>query len=215
MTTFNIYIVQNKLNGKCYVGKTINPADRYRAHFNNYYNSLIGRTIRKYGKENFEFTVIEEHSSEVECFEAEQFFIQYLQTKFPNVYNLTDGGENPPVNYGKYNFCFGKKGKLHPRFGMKRTWEPRLGCKHTEETKAAISVKLSGEKNHNFGKRSKRAMNIVVTEIVNNNFERHFDSITLADKYYNISKANISACLNGKRKSCKNKSLTFKHGELN
>ena len=54
-----IYLTINKINGKKYIGQTINPQLRYNAHKSNYknpnhieYNSLIHKAFRKYGFNN-------------------------------------------------------------------------------------------------------------------------------------------------------------------
>lgn len=47
-----VYLIVNMVNGKRYVGQAIQPlAKRFNAHA--YADSLIGKAIRKYGKENF------------------------------------------------------------------------------------------------------------------------------------------------------------------
>ena len=61
-----IYCYTNKINGKKYVGQTINAEQRYNAHKSNYqnpnnteYNSLIHKAFRKYGLDNFTFEILE------------------------------------------------------------------------------------------------------------------------------------------------------------
>lgn len=56
-----IYKITNKINGKIYIGQSINIERRWKEHiFDNRKNSLIHLAIIKYGKENFSFEVIEE-----------------------------------------------------------------------------------------------------------------------------------------------------------
>ena len=65
---------------------------RIREHKNNT-KSLIGRALHKYGEENFVWVVLEECDSREQLDEREIYWIKTLNTKAPNGYNLTDGGE--------------------------------------------------------------------------------------------------------------------------
>lgn len=58
-----IYLITNLINDKKYVGKTCNFMQRYQAHFG-YHSSkdpkILYKAMNKYGKENFQMSVIEE-----------------------------------------------------------------------------------------------------------------------------------------------------------
>lgn len=94
-----IYCITNKINGKSYVGQSINIEERWKAHktrpFNensSQYNKPLYRAIRKYGLENFIFSILEECKKE-DLDKAEIFWINRLDT-YNNGYNLTAGGQN-------------------------------------------------------------------------------------------------------------------------
>lgn len=54
-----IYKITNLINGKSYVGQTIQALNvRFRSHLRE--DTYLGRTMRKYGLENFSVEVIEE-----------------------------------------------------------------------------------------------------------------------------------------------------------
>lgn len=62
-----IYKITNKVNGKIYMGQSVNILDRWNHHkscCNNEkcheYNSPFYRALRKYGVDNFNFVIIEE-----------------------------------------------------------------------------------------------------------------------------------------------------------
>ena len=62
-----IYKIENLINGKIYIGKSVDIDNRIRNHksesFNpisNAYDTAIHRAIRKYGIDNFSFEVVEE-----------------------------------------------------------------------------------------------------------------------------------------------------------
>lgn len=92
-----IYCITNKINGKIYVGQSINIEQRWKAHRTKPYNpndpqydSFFYRAIRKYGIENFEFSILEQCSEEL-LDERECYWIDKLNS-FSAGYNLTPGG---------------------------------------------------------------------------------------------------------------------------
>jgi len=96
-----IYKFTNKVNNKVYIGQSVNISNRYRAHIksafypkSNTYNTIFHAAIRKYGIEQFDFTVLCTCSVE-ELNKLEKFYIQEYNSLAPNGYNMTTGGENP------------------------------------------------------------------------------------------------------------------------
>ena len=87
-----VYLIWNMVNGKKYVGQTVKTV---KARFNEHarQNGIIGRAIRKYGKENFRYGVIKSCASKADMDYWEKYFISTLKSKKPNGYNQTDGGE--------------------------------------------------------------------------------------------------------------------------
>lgn len=102
-----IYKITNKINGKAYIGQSINITVRWNEHYlcsNNLTDknsSAIHFAISKYGIENFTFEVLALCAPE-ELDEAEMYFINYYKTKGENGYNKTDGGESNPM-IGEHN----------------------------------------------------------------------------------------------------------------
>ena len=90
-----IYKITNLINGKCYIGKTKHESIiRWRVHINGYHpSSLIHKAIEKYGVENFSFEIIEKEVQESLLNDLEMFYISKFNSKIPNDYNLTDGGD--------------------------------------------------------------------------------------------------------------------------
>lgn len=95
---FYVYCYKNKINGKCYVGKTNSISARKRRHRRNafidnvklpFYNAL-----RKYGEDNFEFLILDEFQYEYVILDLEIFYIKLFQSNIKEFgYNVTAGGE--------------------------------------------------------------------------------------------------------------------------
>lgn len=95
-----IYKITNKINGKIYVGQSIDIDRRWKEHRWDCvnpnvtdYNSKKNRALRKYGVDNFIFEVLEE-TDEEDLNQREIFWITTLDT-VNNGYNLSNGGHGP------------------------------------------------------------------------------------------------------------------------
>ena len=87
-----IYIISNDVNEKLYIGKTTKSIEkRFKQHART--DSAIGSAMRKYGIEHFQIGVIENCYTSEQLNACEVFWIAMLNTKVPNGYNLTDGGD--------------------------------------------------------------------------------------------------------------------------
>ncbi len=86
-----LYVITNLVNGKMYIGISVDYQKRWREHRSGHGSKLVFYAIRKYGIKNFEFTVIckglEDYIKEMEIRS-----IRMLNTKAPNGYNISEGG---------------------------------------------------------------------------------------------------------------------------
>ena len=97
-----IYCYTNNINGKKYVGQTINPEQRYNAHKSNYqnpqnkeYDSLIHRAFRKYGFNSFKYEILVKDIDDINILnELEIYYIKKFNCQVPNGYNIENGGKN-------------------------------------------------------------------------------------------------------------------------
>lgn len=161
----------NKVNGKSYVGQTINSLkkrkqEHIRHAMNNKNNSYFHNAIRKYGQWSFEWVVLDECNAFDQLNRLEVFYVGFYGT-FEYGYNLTVGGNNA-VGYKhtektKQLLSFIKKGKYtgkgnsmynrkHSKESIKKMSDSKkgknnnwYGRKHSEKT----LKKISGENNHN------------------------------------------------------------------
>lgn len=88
-----IYLITNKINGKNYIGQSIDIARRWRQHREavSYGQTPLYKAIRKYGIENFDFCILEECSKE-ELNDKEIQYIEQYNSYFCG-YNQTRGGD--------------------------------------------------------------------------------------------------------------------------
>lgn len=107
-----IYKFTNTINGKIYIGQTINPKRRFNEHKSakNADYMLIDAAILKYGFNNFTYEVLLEipvlnNNDKILLNEKEIEFIFQYNSRIPNGYNILKGGnamsgcDNP--RYGK------------------------------------------------------------------------------------------------------------------
>lgn len=90
-----IYKIENKINGKVYIGQSVCVETRWKQHiFDDRKNSLIHLAIKKYGEDNFSFNVIEECSL-AELDEKEKYWINFYQSFLREKgYNIMLGGKH-------------------------------------------------------------------------------------------------------------------------
>ena len=93
-----IYKITNKINGKSYIGQTIQSVkERFYQHCATkcsqaILNMVIHKAITKYGKSNFTIEVIEEVES-ANLNDRERYWIRYYDS-YNNGYNSTEGGQD-------------------------------------------------------------------------------------------------------------------------
>lgn len=95
---FCIYLLENVINGKKYIGQTSqSPNERWK-NGNGYYNQgAIWDAIQKYGWENFTHTILEDNIlTQKEANEKEQKYIKIYDCLAKNHkgYNISEGGSN-------------------------------------------------------------------------------------------------------------------------
>jgi group I intron endonuclease len=160
-----VYLVTNKTNEKQYIGQTVKTLQaRWKKHLNSvdagssYY---FHKAIRKHGKENFCKVVLHVCETKEEMDFVEMFYIVLLNTKAPNGYNSTAGGEGS-VDYkpteetlrkiigtkrseeSKKKMSESAKGRKRTEASIKKTADAHRGTKRSEETKKKMSEAAKG-----------------------------------------------------------------------
>jgi group I intron endonuclease len=85
-----VYQIECTVDGKRYIGRTGNFSRRRRSHFSWAKNAHLRAAMRKHGKENFVFTILETCSAE-ESVEREVAFIKEAEDQGVSLYNHLRG----------------------------------------------------------------------------------------------------------------------------
>lgn len=108
-----IYRIVNVLNGKAYIGQSVNPEYRMKRHFwKNNGCVKLKNAIEKYGRESFSFSVLYWCSDKTEANDVEELLIT-LTGSCVNGYNIAPGGAG--TGAGSDNPFFGKRHTLEVR----------------------------------------------------------------------------------------------------
>lgn len=87
-----VYMHENKLNGKKYIGQTYNIKERWRCNGKNYFASIkFFNALKKYGWDNFNHIIIKDKLYRDEADSLEKELIEKYDT-INNGYNLKEGG---------------------------------------------------------------------------------------------------------------------------
>ena len=97
-----IYKIENKINGKIYIGQSIHIERRWQEHCRPSTSSMIANAIKEYGKENFTFEVLEECSAE-ELNTKEEEYIHKFDCLVPKGYNVSENKNGQLTTYVYYS----------------------------------------------------------------------------------------------------------------
>ena len=145
-----IYKITNKENGKFYIGSTIDISKRKKEHFRllkkgEHHCFHLQRAYEKYGKESFELTYKEiEVANEDGLRLLEERYINYCWNS-GKLYNVSKKG------------CGGDLISYHPKNKEFRELQSKISKERytnlSDEEKIALSERMKGEKNPNYGHR--------------------------------------------------------------
>lgn len=140
-----IYCIKNKINGKCYVGQSVDINNRWKEHKKLHSNNstYLYNSLKKYSSDGFDWVVLEECSKE-QLNSREIHWIEKLDCISPNGYNLKSGG-------GK-NCYYSEETKKKMSESQRGERNHRWGLRYTEEEKREMSESSSGENAYWYGK---------------------------------------------------------------
>lgn len=147
-TLCGIYQIKNLVNGKVYIGSSVNIHSRWRKHRCDlrkaqHHSAALQRAWDKYGESQFEFSVIEIVDDYATIFDRETFHVSRA-----NSANGRDGYNTLVTGGSALGFRHTDKSRKKMSESQKRIpYEERLkycvsfaGRTHTEETKALMSA---------------------------------------------------------------------------
>jgi len=163
-----VYILENIINHKCYVGQTVNSFEtRFYQHTKDK-RTIICRAINKYGWENFKKYIYHIPENLLDYFEIEM--IKKVNSLVPNGYNLEAGGRGGrPCAKTRRKQSDAHKGihlsEEHKRnIGLSQVGRvsPMKGKVHSEESKKKTSDAMKGRKKPPRTEEHKRNLSIAL-----------------------------------------------------
>ncbi len=163
---YEVYLITNSVNDKKYVGITrCGVSRRFNEHLSaarNGSRKILHCAIRKYGAENFSYTILESEIAERDICEKERYYIALHDTYYKNRhgYNMTIGG-NGTIGYVftkevRAKISLANKGRVYTPERNERIRKAFTGRRLTPEWKAALSKSrmghFTGNENPFYGK---------------------------------------------------------------
>ena len=213
-----IYKITNKLNGKIYIGQSVDIKKRWREHIfsslhfeNKVHNSPIHLALAKYGKDNFNFEIIE-ICDKNKLNEKEIYWVDYYKS-YKNGYNATIGGDEDhrhlgtPIEVydleGNYIITYDNATITAEKIGVHR------GCIYQILDGKRLSAKGFQFKRVNDDKiitkyKSRQGGTIkILQKDLNNNVIKEWDSAAQIKRELGFDSSSITKC-------CKHKLKTYK-----
>lgn len=183
MGDYVVYIHQNKINGKRYVGITNNIHKRWYGKGKKYANCpRFASALKKYGWDNFTHTIVLSGLTLEQANEMEQAYIKKYRTCDDDYgYNLQPGGNCVPSMLGKH----------HSEETKQKMRASALGRVISEEQKAQHSQTMKGKMVGKLNHKSQAVRCINTGEV--------FESQRIASKEKGINQSKISLCCQHKR----------------
>ena len=198
-----IYCIQNQIDGKCYIGKSVDIPKRWKEHKaslrnGHHHNKHLQKAWNCYGEQSFLFKVLE-YADSVKLSELEIAYISKFNAFGENGYNFTMGGEG------------GLLGMPKTKETRRKISEANKGRRHTQEEKEKVSKALKGktftdEHKKKIGEANKtsHAKSILCVET-----GQIFKSMKEAGNYFNTDQSNIGHVCKVRQETAKGYHFTY------
>lgn len=197
-----IYTITNRKNGKRYIGKALNFKQRMQSHLSLAKRGApqpLYKAMRKYGIEQFEFSILQECTSLEEMDNREAFWIMSFDTFKGRGYNQSAGGG-------------GSLGYKHSKDARARIGQAARGRSLSKEARKRMSAAHTGANNSQFGKKHSETHRQKISEGLRlayeegrastpSSFGAKLGASNKGRKLSNTHKQKISRALRGRPKS--------------
>lgn len=151
MKNWCVYMHENAITGKRYIGITGQKPERRWQNGNGYRSSSrFFSALKRYGWDNFRHYILYVGLTQAEAEQLEVELIAKYQTQDPaHGYNMAEGGSAPQVTEAtRVKQSLAKRGEKHPGYG-KPAWN--RGLRMSDATRAKLSAMRTGEKHPRYG----------------------------------------------------------------
>jgi len=219
MRTYYIYKTTNIINGKSYIGQTVDFNKRRKTHLHDRHphhdpNSIFHKAIDRYGEDAFEWEIVARGANKEVANILEKAFIEIHDTYKPNGYNLTKGGDGGSMWNAIPFVCLTPDGQFVKRYDSACEAEKDgfyyggvlKSCRDARSQTKGFIFMFEDEYKEKGGRRKEdRGLPNFVHEIyqcdMDGNLLKKFDSIAMAEKELNIHHSRIVNCAKGRDKS--------------
>lgn len=214
MRTYYIYKATNLINGKSYIGQTVDPHSRIWQHQRCYEKEQCNfhDAIQEFGFENFEWEIIDSCTDLEKAGELEKHYIKKYDT-FSNGYNMTKGGRGgsfwrarPIVQLtlsGEYVKRYDSAGETELE-GFHNS-DVLLTCKGKSYTCKGFIFMFEDEYLEKgarvYSKPASQSRKSIVQCDTEGNLVRRFESVISASEKTGIKRTRISSVLTGSSKT--------------
>lgn len=149
-----IYVIQNDMNGKCYIGSSIDMLQRKKQHISTLKGNRSGcyklqHAFNKYGKNNFTFDILEIVGNKDELFKREQRWVDFMNPEYNICKVIVKSRLGVKISdASKKKISDAQQGRILSKEALKNirmAAELRKGIPLSKETKEKISISNSGK----------------------------------------------------------------------
>lgn len=219
-----IYQIKNNINGKSYIGMTNNVNRRFYEHFAESSlrckNTVLSKAIKKYGKQSFTYSIIENVDEDYQLPIRERFWIEAINPE----YNMNEGGlGNCGITVSEVtrkklrevgrSQWIAKSKEEQDKFIIRNLKGPKIGHHVSEETRTKLRNANLGkkqspatiEKRIRSLKKIKRKTGLGCKSVVAKNKTGEvvgsFSSVKSASEFAGVGASAISSVLKGRERT--------------